>query len=99
MLMESSATNSFVSPSSVIICGLTSHDQNKFRMVEMEFDVKQSLGPLLNNCIVKIGDCVTKLKLYRTNLGTYELIKGMEWLECHRTLVDFYKKKVILQKI
>ena len=55
VLIDSSATDSFLSPSSMIRRGLVSHDQNNFRMVEMASDVKQSLGPLLKNCIVKLG--------------------------------------------
>jgi hypothetical protein len=30
-------------------------------------------------------------------LGTYDLIIGMDWLESHRALVDFYNKKVLFQ--
>jgi hypothetical protein len=55
VLIDYGAIDSFIPPFALIICGLASHDQNNFRMVEMASDVKQSLGPLLKNCIVKLG--------------------------------------------
>jgi hypothetical protein len=97
VLIDYGATDSFIPPSSLIRCGLATHDQNNFRMVEMVSDVKQSVGPLVKNCIVKIGGCVTKMNLYSMGLGTYDLIIGMDWLESHRALVDCYKKKVLCQ--
>ena len=32
---------------------------------------------------------------YVTNLGTYDLIVGMDWLEGHRAFMDCYAKKVL----
>jgi hypothetical protein len=55
MLIDYGATNSFISPSSLVRCGLETHDQNDFRMVEMASGVKKSIGPLVKNCIIKIG--------------------------------------------
>ena len=36
-----------------------------------------------------------KLKVYVTALGTYDLIIGMDWLEAHQAMVDFFAKKVL----
>ena len=38
---------------------------------------------------------MTKLKAYITELGMYDVIVGMDWLEAHRALVDCFKKKVV----
>ena len=43
------------------------------------------------------GGFIQKMKLYSTALGAYDIIAGMDWLESHRALVDFYGKKVVYQ--
>jgi hypothetical protein len=39
--------------------------------------------------------CTTKLKVYVTSLGAYDLIIGMDWLVAHRALIDCFTKKVL----
>ena len=56
---------------------------------------KQAVGPSIDNCLLDLGVCTTRLKVYITALRTYELIIGMDWLEAHRTLVDCFKKRVL----
>ena len=55
---------------------------------------KQAVGPSVDNCIVDLGVCTTRLKVYITALGTYDLIIGMDWLAAHRALVDCFAKRV-----
>ena len=44
---------------------------------------KQVVGPSDDNCLVDLGVCTTRLKVYATYLETYEIIIGMDWLEAH----------------
>jgi hypothetical protein len=44
---------------------------------------KQAIGPSIDNCLVDLGVCTTKLKVYVTTLREYDLIIGMDWLEAH----------------
>ena len=94
ILIDPGATDSFISPLALEKCGLASHAQSDFDQVEMASGWKQSVGRLVKNCIVMIGNVSTKMKLYTTTLGSYDLIVGMDWLESHRALVDCYEKKV-----
>jgi hypothetical protein len=55
---------------------------------------KQAVGPSVDNCIVDLGVCTTRLKVYVTALGAYNLITGMDWLEAHQALVDCFTKRV-----
>ena len=55
---------------------------------------KQAVGALVTDCVVKMGNLCTKMNLYSTQLGSYDLIVGMDWLESHRALIDCYEKKV-----
>jgi hypothetical protein len=42
-----------------------------------------------------MGVCTTRLKVYFTALGAYDLIIGMDWLESHCALVDCFTKRVL----
>jgi hypothetical protein len=56
---------------------------------------KQMVGPSVDNCIVHLGVCTTRLKVYVTTLRAYDLIIGMDWLESHRAMVDCFTKRVL----
>jgi hypothetical protein len=56
---------------------------------------KQAVGPSIDNCIVDLGVCTTRLKVYVTALRAYDLIIGMDWLEANRVLVDCFVKRVL----
>jgi hypothetical protein len=56
---------------------------------------RQAVGPSIDNFLVDLGVCTTRLKVYVTVLGTYELIIGMDWLESHQSMVDCFTKRVL----
>ena len=56
---------------------------------------KQAVGPSVDNCIVDLGVCTTRLKVYITALGTYDIIIEMDWLQAHRAMVDYFTKSVL----
>jgi hypothetical protein len=95
ILFDSGATDSFISPSALEKSGLAAYEHDDFKQVEMASGKKQAVGPSVNNCIVDLGVCTTRLKVYVTALGAYDLIIGMDWLEAHRALIDFFAKKVL----
>jgi hypothetical protein len=53
------------------------------------------VGPSVDNFIVDLGVCTTRLKVYVIVLGAYDLIIGMDWLVAHRALVDCFAKRVL----
>ena len=95
ILFDSGATDSFISPSALEKSGLVAYEHDDFKQVEMASGEKQAVGPSVDNCIVDLGVCNTKLKVYITALGAYDLIIGMDWLTSHRALVDCFAKKVL----
>jgi hypothetical protein len=95
ILFDSGATDSFISPSALEKSGLAAYEHNDFKQVEMASGEKQAVGPSVDNCIVNLGVCTTRLKVYVTALGAYDLIIGMDWLEAHRALVDCFAKRVL----
>jgi hypothetical protein len=95
ILFESGETDSFISPSTLEKSRLAAYEHDDFKQVEMASREKQAVGPSVDNCIVDLGVCTTRLKVYITALGTYDLIIGMDWLAAHRALVDCFAKRVL----
>jgi hypothetical protein len=95
ILFDSGAIDNSISPSALEKSGLVSYEHDDFKQVEMASGEKQIVGPSIANCIVDLGVCTTRLKVYVTTLGAYDLIIGMDWLEAHRALVDCFAKRVL----
>ena len=83
ILFDSKDTDSFIYPHALDKCGLVACKQNDFTLVKMASGEQQLVGLSVEECIVNLGVCSIKLKVYVTALGTYDLIIGMDWLESH----------------
>jgi hypothetical protein len=95
ILFDSGATDSFISPSALEKSGLVAYEHDDFKQVEMASGEKQAVGPSVDDGIVDLGVCTTRLKVCVTALGAYDLIIGMDWLAAHRALVDCFAKRVL----
>jgi hypothetical protein len=95
ILCDFGVTDSFISLFSLEKSGLEAYKHDEFKQVEMASGGKQAVGPSVDNCLVDLGVCTTRLKVYVTALDTYDLIIGMDWLEAHRVMVDYFAKRVI----
>ena len=94
VLIDLGATDSFISVPTLEKCGLAAQVQNNFFQVKMASGRRRTIGIVVKNYIMKLGGMVTKVKLYSTTLGAYDVIIGMDWLESHWTRVDYFEKKV-----
>jgi hypothetical protein len=95
ILFDYGATDSSISPYALEKSGLAAYKHDDFKQVKMALGEKQAVGPSVNNCIVDLGVCTTRLKVYVIDLRAYDLIIGMDWLATHRSLVDCFTKKVL----
>jgi hypothetical protein len=95
ILFDSGVTDSFISPYALEKSGLVAYEHDEFKQVEMASGEKQAVGPSVDNCIIDLGVCTTRLKVYVTALGAYDLIIGMDWLAAHQSLVDCFTKRVL----
>jgi hypothetical protein len=94
-LFYSDAIDTFISSSALEKSGLEAYEHDDFTQVDVASRGKQLVGPSVDNCIVYLGVCTTKLKVYVIALRAYDLIIGMDWLASHRALVDFFAKRVL----
>eukprot|EP00253_Pinus_taeda_P029424 PITA_29424 len=95
ILFETSATDSFISSYALNKFGLATRRQNDFHQVEMASGELQTVGLSVDQCKIDLGVYSTKLRVYVTALGTYDLIIGMDWLEAHQAWVDCYGKRIL----
>eukprot|EP00253_Pinus_taeda_P029272 PITA_29272 len=95
ILFDTGAIDSFISSYALNKCGLAARKQNDFNQVEMASRELQSVGLSVDQCKIDLVVCTTKLKVYVTALGTYDLIIGMDWLEAHQAWVDCYGKRIL----
>jgi hypothetical protein len=95
ILFDYGSTNNFISPSALEKCGLAAYEHDDFKQFKMDLGEKQVVVPSVDNCLVDLGVCTTRLKVYVNALGTYALIIGMDWLESHRAMVDCFVKMVL----
>jgi hypothetical protein len=95
ILFDFGAKDSFISPSALEKSGLVAYEHDDFKQVEMTMGEKQAVGPSVDDCIVDLGVCTTRLKVYITALRAYDLVIGMDWLVAHRALVDCFAKRVL----
>jgi hypothetical protein len=70
ILFDSIATYSFISPSALEKSGLAAYEHDDFKQVDMASGEKQVVGPSINNCMVDLGVCTTRLKVYVTARGS-----------------------------
>ena len=68
ILFDFGAIDNFISPT---------YEHNDFNLVKLAWEIKQVVGPSVNNCIVDIELCVTIVKVYVTSLQTYDCIIGV----------------------
>jgi hypothetical protein len=78
ILFDSSATDIFILPSALKKSGLAAYEHDDFKQVEMDSREKQAIGPSVDNFLVDLGVCTTRLKVYVTALRMYDLIIGMD---------------------
>ena len=95
ILFDTGATDSFISSYTLNKCELAACKQDDFRQVEMASGDLQSVELSVEDCKVDLGVCLTKLKVYVTALGTYDLVIGMDWLKFHRAWVDCSGKTIL----
>jgi hypothetical protein len=62
----------------------------------MASGAKQKVGGKVTDCSINLGDFVTKVDLYVTILGSYDIVIGMDWLESHDAILNCKTKQLSL---
>ena len=70
--------------------------QDEFSFIEMDFEAKWKVGEKVTGCSLNLGEFVTKVNLYVTILGSYDIVIGMDWLESQEVILNCKMKLLSL---
>jgi hypothetical protein len=70
--------------------------QDKFSFIEKASEAKQKVGGRVTGCALNLGEFVTRVNLYVTILGSYDVVIGMDWLETHEAILNCKTKRLSL---
>jgi hypothetical protein len=62
--------------------------QDEFSFTGMDSEAKQEVGGKVMGCALNLGEFVTRVNLYVTILGSYDIVIGMDWLETHEAILN-----------
>jgi hypothetical protein len=97
ILIDASATERFISIAMLKRIKVMEFEEDEFKYVEMETGAKKKVGGNIKGCSINLGDFVTKVDLYVTILGSYDLVIGMDRLESHDAILDCNMKQLRLK--
>jgi hypothetical protein len=70
--------------------------QDGFSFEEMASGAKQKVEGRVMGCALNLGEFVTRVNLYVTILGSYDVVIGMDWLETHEVILNCKTKRLSL---
>jgi hypothetical protein len=96
VLIDPGATESFISGAVLKRIKVKAVEQDEFSFVEMASGAKQKVGGKVTGCALNLGEFVTRVNLYVTILGSYDVMIGMDWLETHEAILNCKTKRLSL---
>jgi hypothetical protein len=64
--------------------------------MEMASGEKQKIGGKATGYTLNLQEFVTRVNLYVTTLGSYDVVIGMDWLESHEAILNCKMKRLSL---
>ena len=92
ILIDPSSTHSYITPRVVQICAFKKLKHNKSWLVKLAIGTKRKVSEVVEKCPLVMNGWVTGVDLNVLSLGYYDVLIGMDWLECHRVKLDCYHK-------
>ncbi|GJS56840.1 putative reverse transcriptase domain-containing protein [Tanacetum coccineum] len=96
ILFDSGAEKSFVSSAFTPFINIAPTTLNTSYEVELLDGKVVSTNTILHSCTLVLLNRVFKIDLLPTQLGSFDIIIGMDWLAYHRALIDCYEKIVCI---
>jgi hypothetical protein len=96
ILIDPGATESFISGAALKRIKVKETQQDEFSFVEMAIGAKEKVGRKVTGCALNMGEFVTRVNLYVTILGSYDVVMGMDWLESHEVILNYKTKQLSL---
>jgi hypothetical protein len=92
ILIDSGASHSYIDPKLVEIFHFPKIKLGKSWFVQLATRAKSRINGLVKECPMDMNGLSSKLDLNIIPLGSYDFLIGMDWLEKHHVVLDYYKK-------
>ncbi|GJV51526.1 putative reverse transcriptase domain-containing protein [Tanacetum coccineum] len=91
-LFDSGAEKSFVSSAFTSFIDIAPIALNTSYEIELADGKVVSTNTVLRGCTLTLYNHIFKIELLPTRLGSFDVIIGMDWLSCHRAIIDCCEK-------
>jgi hypothetical protein len=85
----------YVTPHLVELNKLKKVKHAKYWLVQLAIGTKRKVTDFIPECELSIDGQSTKLDMNILPLGSYDLIIGMDWLEKHKVILNYYENSLI----
>ena len=92
ILIDLRCTQSYLTPRIVESCHLIKKKHAKSWLVQLATGRKRKVMEVVRECPIEMNGFLTIVDLNILLLGLYDALIGMDWLEKHRSKVDYYVK-------
>ncbi|GJS88946.1 putative reverse transcriptase domain-containing protein [Tanacetum coccineum] len=92
ILFDSGAEKSFVSSAFTSFIDIAPIALNTSYEIELADGKVVSTNTVLRGCTLTLYNHIFKIDLLPTRLGSFDVIIGMDWLSCHRAIIDCCEK-------
>ena len=96
ILIDPGATENFISGAALKRIKVKAVEQDEFSFMEMASGAKQKVGGKVTGCALNLGEFVTRVNLYVTVLGSYDIVIDMDWLEMREVILNCKTKRLSL---
>ena len=92
ILIDPGAILSYISHNLVEKCKLSVENFARSQLVQLATGAKIKVISFVKNCAVTMDEFETSVKLNVLPLGSQDMLIGMDWLEHHRVVLNFFDK-------
>jgi hypothetical protein len=92
ILIDSEDSHSYIDPKMVESLQFPRSKNGKSWLVQLATGARRKFNEMVKSCLIDMNGLKTKAYLNILNLGSYEYLIGMDWLEQHHTLLDYHNK-------
>jgi predicted aspartyl protease len=94
ILIDSGASHSYVDPRVVESFHLSRSKHERSWLVQLATGTKRKVNELVKSCSIDMNGLSMKDELNVLDLGSYDYLIGMDWLDQHHALLDCHNKSV-----
>jgi hypothetical protein len=92
ILIDSSTIHCYIDPNIVDKLHLEKSKLGKASLVQLATGTKRRIHDMVRSCSISLNGVYTSTNLNIIQLGSYDVLIGMDWLDKHHVVLDFHNK-------